>query len=549
MAELKKYLDTTALGTLVDQIKAEDAKTLAAAKKYTDDAGSLYDAAGAASTAESNAKAYTDALENGQVKLNKEAIAKLNGTGEGSVAKAIADAKALIDADVDAVERKADKNATDIAAINNAETGILKKAKDYADGEVAEVQGAVDALALYVGTIPSGATSTNVVAYVQEKTTGIATDAALQELTGRVAQAETDIDNIEKDYLKAADKTELDGKITNVQTAVDTEKSRAEGAEGGLSTRIKAIEDDYLKASDKTELQGNIDSVSTAIERLTNGVSADEIDGVNDLIKYVKEHGPEVVGMQEDIAQNASDISGVAGRMTTAEGKITTLEGAVATKAEKEYVDGQVSALQGADTGLGNRITALENKFGGAEGSVEDQIADAKQEAIDAAATAADKKDEAILAAAKKYADDEDAKIETRVDALETASAKHALASDLTTLDGRVTTAEGYLETLQGEIDSVSELAAANKSAHEANAGAIALKASQADLEAAVGRIAKNEGDISTLNGTVAEKADADDLDDAIERIAKNEGDISALTSAINSFTAITPEEVNALFA
>ena len=46
MAELKKYLDTTALGTLVDQIKAEDAKALQSAKDYADGLAKNYDAVG-----------------------------------------------------------------------------------------------------------------------------------------------------------------------------------------------------------------------------------------------------------------------------------------------------------------------------------------------------------------------------------------------------------------------------------------------------------------------------------------------------------------------
>ena len=172
MAELKKYLDTTALGTLVDQIKAEDAKVLKSAKDYCDSKDKLFETAGAAATAEQNAKNYTDELANGQVKLNKEAIAKLNGsaTEEGSVAKAVADAKATIDADVDAVEAKADKNAEDIAAINNSETGILAQAKKFASEEdakveelVAGVSEDVEELASYVGTIPESATATDIV--------------------------------------------------------------------------------------------------------------------------------------------------------------------------------------------------------------------------------------------------------------------------------------------------------------------------------------------------------------------------------------------------
>ena len=463
----KKYISLDKLDLYDEKIKgvisAGDTAALQSAKDYADSLATNYDAAGSAAGALESAKAYADGK--------------------------------------DAAIQAAQKAGDDAAA-----------AAAVADGKAVAAQGEVDALEAYVGTIPEGATSTNVVAYVQEKTSGIATSENLQELTNRVAQAETDIDNIEKDYLKAADKTELEGKITAVETAVATEKSRAEGIEAGLESRLAAVESDYLKAADKTELQGNIDTVAGAVERLTNGVSAEEIDGVNDLIQYVKDHGAEVTGMQEDISDNAAAIEGVAGRMTTAEGKITAVEGAVATKAEQEALDNAIEALEGADEGLSGRIAALEGKFGEGEGNVEDMIATAKQEAIDAAASDAASKDSALETALKKYADDEDALIEARVEALETASGTHALASDLTALTGRVTTAEGEIDTLQSEMDAVEALAAANKAAHEANAAAIALKASQADLEAVGNRV-------------------------------------TALETWHNNFTEASEEEINALFA
>ena len=556
MAELKKYLDLESLGTLVGQIKAEDAKALKSAKDYADSLAGNYDAAGAAATAEGNAKAYTDELANGQVKANKEALETLNGSGEGSVAKAVADAKALIDADVDAVEATANKNKEDIAAINNAETGILAQAKGYADAEVAEVQGAVDALEDYVGTIPESATATNIVAYVQEKTSGIATSENLQELTNRVAQAETDIDNIEKDYLKAADKTELEGKVADAKSAAETavagEKSRAEGIEAGLRTDIDTVMGDYLKKADKDELQGNIDTVSGALERLTNGVSADEIDGVNDLIKYVKEHGPEVTTMQEGISDNAEAIEGVTGRVGTLEGKMTAAEGAIATKAEKSYVDEQVQALQGADTGLGNRITALENKFGGAEGSVEDMIADAKAEAIESAtATAsadATAKANAAEAAAKAHADAEVAKDRERLVALEAIDHDHSNKAelDLIASGDKAKWDEAYGKRHEHSNKTVLDGITSDLITKW---NTVDSKAAKSDLDGAVARIAANEGAISTLQGTVADKAETSALEAAVARIAKNETDIAANTSAINSFTAITTAEVQALFA
>lgn len=444
MANTKKYVSLDKLGLYDDKIKnvitTGDENALKSAKAYADSLAVNYDAVGSANTALESAKAYAD--------------------GKDSL---IAEAK------------KAGIDAAAAAAV--------------ADGKAVAAQDEIDALELYVGTIPEGATATDVIGYVQEKTAGIATEGAMTELSNRVGAVEGEVATIKGDYLKGSDKTELEGEITAVQTAVDTEKSRAEGVEAGLESRLKAVEDDYLKGADRTALEASIKSNTDAIALLTNGVDSETVDGVNDLIQYVKDHGTEVTGMQEDISENASAIAGVVGRVEILEGEMDDAQAAILLRAEKTYVDEQVQALQGVDTGLGNRITALENKFGEGEGSVEDMIADAKQEAIDAAVSAADTKDEAILVAAKKYADDEDAKIESRVDALEATSGTHALASDLTALTGRVTTAEGEIDTLQTEMDAVEALAAANKAAHEANAAAIALKASQADLEAVSGRV------------------------------------------------------------
>lgn len=324
----KKYVSLEKLGLYDGKIKgvisAGDNATLQSAKDYADSLATNYDGAGSAASALEEAKAYADGKDT-----------------------AIEEAK---------------KAGTDAATAAGVADGKAVAAQTAADNAQADV----DALELLVGTLPEGTSAKDVVDYVNVKTAGIATDAALGELQGQLSGVQGEVATIKGDYLKAADKTELQGKI-------DAEAERAAGVEGGLDTRVKAIEDDYLKGSDKEELQGNIDTVSGAVERLTNGVSAEEIDGVNDLIQYVKDHGTEVTGMQEDIADNASAIEGVAGRMTTAEGKITAVEGAVATKAEKTYVDE-------ADEELSKKITALEGKFTEGDGSVSDMISSAVEE-------------------------------------------------------------------------------------------------------------------------------------------------------------------------
>ena len=453
MATEKKYVSLSKLGLYDEKIKKVitdgDAAAVQSAKDYADGLAVNYDAAGSATSALDAAKLYADGKD--------AAIAAAKKAGDDAAAAAKA-----------------------------------------ADEKAVAAQGEVDALETYVGTFTHD-TAKSVVEYINAKTDGIATSGNLEALAGRVTGVEGKVATIEGDYLKAADKTELEGEITGVQTAVDTEKGRAEGIEAGLRTDVDAIKADYLKAEDKTELQNNINTVSGAVERLTNGVSAEEIDGVNDLIQYVKDHGTEVTGMREDISENAAAIAGVAGRMDTAEGKITAVEGAVATKVEQSAYDEKIAELADADTALGNRITTLEGKFGGADGSVEDMIADAKAEAIATAGTNADTKDEAVLAAAKEYADDEDAKIESRVDALEAIEHHdHANKAELdliATGDKAKWDAAAAKAHEHGNKTVLDGITAENVTTWNT----VTSKAAQADLEAAVARIAANEAGLAAF--------------------------------------------------
>ena len=308
----------------------------------------------------------------------------------------------------------------------------LTEAKGYTDTEVAKVQEAVDTLGEYVGEIPTDekyADITNVVAYVNKKaeetlaaaqggssetaaSVKLALDNYKAENDTRVENAEKAIDAIEEDYLTSADKTEL-------SDAIGTEKTRAEGIESGLRTDVDAIKADYLQEADKTELQDNIDTVSAAVERLTNGVSAEEIDGVNDLIEYVKEHGPEVTGMQEDIADNAEAIAANAKAISdNAASAAATYETKTDATAKKTEIDGRLDAIEGkvdvdkvstaistavatettrateAEEALAGRIKDLEdNKAGYA---TTDEVATAKSEAISAAEAKAAELDAAL---------------------------------------------------------------------------------------------------------------------------------------------------------
>lgn len=84
-------------------------------------------------------------------------------------------------------------------------------------------------------------------------------------------QAVTDVNAVKADYLKAADKTALETKITDGDAAtLASAKEYADGKDTAMNTRVAAIEADYLKAADKTELQNNINTVDAKFANYTN---------------------------------------------------------------------------------------------------------------------------------------------------------------------------------------------------------------------------------------------------------------------------------------
>lgn len=487
MAEIKKYLDTTALGTLVEQIKAEDSKALAAAKKYTDDAGKLYDATGAAATAEENAKAYTDALAQGAVATNAADIATLKGTGEGSVAKAVADAKALVDADVDAVEAVANKNKEDIAAINNGTNGILAQAKGYTDGQIEAVQGDVDELTEYVGTFTHD-TAKTVVEYINAKTDGIATSGNLEALAGRVTVVEGDVATIKGDYLKGSDKTELEGKIGTAQAA-------AEGAQSTADTAKAAI-DAFLKEADATE--SAIDTLKEIQAELEIGGGAAAMLAEINALKAVDnatqaELDAALVTVNENIGKKADQttVDGIDGRLAAVEA-IDVATKAYADQAETDAVNAAKSYADGIDTALKARLDALE--------------------AIDH--EHANKAELDLIASGDKAKwDTAEAKAHEHANSAELAKIADGDVAKWNAAEGNAKTfAQGLNDTMQGVVDGIG-------------------------------------GRVGTLESTITGKADASALADAVADIAENAEAIAANTSAINSFTPITSDEVNALFA
>ena len=290
----KKYVSLEKLGLYDEKIKAkiaaDDAATLAAAKAHAESLGDNYDAAGSAATVQGNLD--TEAT---RAKAEEERIASLVSTAQK---------------EVDDLE------------------GVVAGKAD---------QIALDALAGKVGTVPEGSTVMGIISSIQESAyddtalraematelgkkadkTQVATDienAVKAEKEARetaVAGVQGQIDTIKGDYLKAADKTELEGKISAKadQTALDAVSAVANAAvkQSDYDTKVKALEDEDVRIVELVEAEaeraaGVEESLQTQINTIMNNPDAEgAINSINEFTKYVADHGTIAEGFRTDI--------------------------------------------------------------------------------------------------------------------------------------------------------------------------------------------------------------------------------------------------------
>lgn len=335
-----------------------------------------------------------------------------------------------------------------------AEETRAKLAEQAALEAAQAAQKDVDDLEKLVGTLPEGTSAKDVVDYVNIKTAGIATDAALAELQGQ---------------------------LTTAQGAID------------------AIEADYLKAADKTELQGSITTLTGVVETLRDGIDADKVDGVKDLIAYVEEHGPEVTGMKDSIKANADAIKDIQ----------------------------EVSLVS-----VGGRLDDIEAMLGEGEGSVADQIAAAKQAAIDAAAADATSKANTAESNAKSHAE---TKATEAKDAAIAAAATDATTKANAAQAAAEATAKAYADGLAGNYATAAQGAKADT----------ALQAADIATGSANGTIAVKGTDVAVKGLGSAAYVETSAFDAAGTAVAQ----ASAAESAAKAYTDTEIAKIQALTA
>lgn len=447
MAE-KKYIDLTGLTHYDEKIKAaidsKDAANLKSAKDYADSLAGNYDAAGTAET-------KVQELANGQVKTNTAAISKLNGDAkvEGSVAKAVADAKAGLETKISSADAKADaaQTAADgakaAAAAVDAKIGVvpegstviaeIEKIKDaaYDDTEVrgliktnadniTKLTGRADAVEGKVSTLvgEDAGKSARTIAN-EELTKQLVPDGAkesldtLQEIAAWIQKHPDDASAMNAAI--AALKTKV-GDIPEGATAttvvayikelVDAEKVRATGAEGGLDTRVKAVEAKLGSGEGSVAKQ-----IEAAVKVETDArVAADSaLDGKITTAKAAADKAQGDVNALKDVVASkaaAADVTALTTRVTAAEKDIDDLQAAIApdgkvtvtiADAKKAGTDAQATAnknktdLAGLSTTVGGHTTTLSsqgNRISALETKVGDGFVAITNEEIDGLFTA-----------------------------------------------------------------------------------------------------------------------------------------------------------------
>ena len=298
-----------------------------------------------------NKFAGDDSVQN-QINGLDQRLDVIEGSGEGSVAKALADAKAYTDEREDAIELAYQAYA------DQAETDAVATAKGYTDTEVKKVSDAAEKIAsdlsAHVGNeenphkvtkaqVGLGNVDNKSVAEIKSEFTGAIEADNAGFVTGNAA-------HVAIEAAKAAAASDAAGKVKALedgQVAKNAEDIATNAA--AISANASAIE---------TEASERAAAISEAVAGVTAAYEAADL-AINNKIGAVTE-GKTVIEM-------------IAAAQTAAEGKVTALEnGAVADNTadirelEQALAD-EKSAREGADSGLNTRLEKVEAFFAEAQ--------------------------------------------------------------------------------------------------------------------------------------------------------------------------------------
>lgn len=334
----------------------------------------------------------------------------------------------------------------------------------------------------------------------------------------------------------ASAKSELSANIATAQGA-------AEAAQGDVDDLAEYV-GEFTPVGEETTVVGYVDAKVAAANEVSNGlngrVTANEgaIATLQSNSATKTELGEAKTELQGKIDLKASqaDLNAATGRITANEGAIATLQSDSATKSELNQAKTDLTteinkkADQTALDATNGRVTTLETASADHAGKLTKLIGDDANKSVRDIATA--------VLAEELIPENADVARDTLEE----------IAAWIQSHPGDAAAMNSAIATLQSESATKAELAEAQRVINEA----LALKATEADLTLAEGRIKANEDAISslqtnsatkselstaqsTLQGNIDKKADQTALDATNGRVTANEGAISGLQAKVDT--------------
>lgn len=196
--------------------------------------------------------------------------------------------------DFDTLKEIAEWIQSDTTASAQLVTRITNIENDYLKGaDKTALQGEIDALETLVGSLPEGAASTTVVAYIKEVVDGLkigdyAKAAELTALTNRVSTAEGKITALEevgaeKNIIASVDTNQFAIDESRNLTLLDIAMGKVTGLSDALGGKVDKIEGySLLSPTDKTKLDALV--IGESGVEISGKVNAANVEGLGDWI-------------------------------------------------------------------------------------------------------------------------------------------------------------------------------------------------------------------------------------------------------------------------
>lgn len=291
--------------------------------------------------------------------------------------------EAGIDEKYDTLKEIADWILSDTTSSAELITRVTNIEKDYLKGtDKTALQGDIDALETFVGTLPEGAASTTVVAYIKEvvdalKIGDYAKAADLTALTSRV-QALEDV-GAEKNVIASVDEAQFAVDAERKLTLLDIAMGKVTGLSDALGGKVDKIEGyTLLSPTDKTKLDALV--IGESGVEISGKVNAANVEGLGDWITNNRDTVPGLLsavdatklnGIESGAQANVLEAVSIDGTDLAIEGKKVNIPLATTTSAgalsavDKAIIDSIADTYATIETvnGITDRVTALEGNL------------------------------------------------------------------------------------------------------------------------------------------------------------------------------------------